>query len=276
MKPRIELNLPNDEYHAMPELSSSQIKDVLRTPAHFYAKHMAVDKKTNAPTPNMLLGTVVHSLLLEPDRFDSEYVISQKFDRRTKLGKVDAAEFEAVNADKVVIDEAIYSEAKQITAQLAKHSVSKLLRLPDMIAEASIFYSDEATGLDCRIRPDFHLPPCDAFPNGLIVDLKTTDNASYHSFNRTIINFGYHISAAMYCDGFMAYYKTTEPPPFIWLIGERDAPYAVIAYQPNFETMQKGYEKFSEAMQLINECMQTNDWYGYPTDILDINLPAWA
>ena len=80
----------------------------------------------------------------------------------------------------------------------------------------------------------------------------------------------------MYCDGFMAYYKTTEPPPFIWLIGERDAPYAVVAYQPNFETMQKGYEKFSEAMQLINECMQTNDWYGYPTDILDINLPAWA
>ena len=63
---------------------------------------------------------------------------------------------------------------------------------------------------------------------------------------------------------------------FIWLIGERDAPYAVIAYQPNFETMQKGYEKFSEAMQLINECMQTNDWHGYPTDILDINLPAWA
>ena len=100
----------------MPELSSSQIKDVLRTPAHFYAKHMAVDKKTNAPTLNMLLGTVVHSLLLEPDRFDSEYVVSQKFDRRTKQGKADAAEFEAANAEKVVIDEAIYSEAKQITA----------------------------------------------------------------------------------------------------------------------------------------------------------------
>lgn len=276
MKPRIELGLPNNEYHAMPEFSSTQIKDVLRTPAHFYAKHLAGDRGHKDPTPNMLLGTVVHSLLLEPDNFNNEYAISQKFDRRTKQGKADAAEFDKENAHKMVIDAELYSEAKAITAQLEKHSVSTLLRLPDMIAEASIFYDDAETGLNCRIRPDFHLPPCDAFPNGLIVDLKTTDNASYTRFNRTIVNFGYHISAAMYCDGFMRLYETEQAPAYIWLVGERDAPYAVIAYSPNFETMQKGDDKKREALQLIADCIAANEWPAYSTDVLDINLPAWA
>lgn len=272
----IELNLGNDDYHAMPEFSSSQIKDVLRTPAHFYAKHMAVDKKTNAPTTNMLLGTVVHTLVLESDKFASEYAISEKFDRRTKAGKEAAAEFDAKNHGKTVIDVELYEQAKAMAGNVLSHPVARLLKLPGMINEASIFYTDADTGLDCRIRPDYHLPPCDAFKTGLIVDLKTTDNASYGPFTRTIANFGYHISAAMYCDGFMQLYETDEPPAFLWLVVERDAPYAAIAYQPNVETMDKGWDSKREAMATLAECIQNNEWPAYPTDILDINLPAWA
>lgn len=276
MTPRIELNLPNDDYHAMPQLSSTQIKDALRTPAHFYAKHRAVDKKSHAPTATMLLGTVVHTLVLESDKFDSEYAISQKFDKRTKQGKLDAELFSSINAHKTVIDDAIYTQAQSMANSILRHPVARLLKLPSMIPEASIFYTDTETGLDCRIRPDYHLPPCEQFPHGLIVDLKTTDNASYGAFNRTIINFGYHISAAMYCDGFMQMYGTDEPPPFLWLIGERDAPYAVICYQPNAETMAKGLADKNEALSIIADCENTGDWYGYPSDILDINLPMWA
>lgn len=276
MKPRIELDLPNDDYHAMPELSSTQIKDVLRTPAHFYAKHLAVNKKSHAPTATMLLGTVVHTLVLESDKFDAEYAISEKFDRRTKQGKADAAEFEDANAHKMVIDSDLHTQAKLMADNILKHPVARLLRLPSMIAEASIFYTDVETDLDCRIRPDYHLPPCEQFPYGLIVDLKTTDNASYSAFTRTIVNFGYHISAAMYCDGFMQMYDTTEPPAFLWLIGERDAPYAVVCYEPDFSTMQKGDDKKREALQLLAECMSSGHYPAYPTHPINIELPAWA
>lgn len=276
MKPRIELNLSNDDYHAMPELSSSQIKDVLRTPAHFYAKHLAPDRELRAPTANMLLGTVVHTLVLENDKFDDEYAVSEKFDMRTKLGKAESAAFMEKNVGKTIIDKHTHAQALRMANNILKHPVAKLLRLPNMIAEASVFYTDAETGLDCRIRPDYHLPPCDTMPNGLIVDLKTTDNASYGAFSRTIVNFGYHISAAMYCDGFMQLYGTTEPPAFIWLIGERDAPYAVVAYQPENETMQKGLADKLEALATIKDCIKTDTWNAYPTDVLNINLPAWA
>lgn len=280
MKPRIEHDLSNNAYHAMPELSSTQIKDVLRTPAHFYAKHLAVDKKTHQPTQTMLLGTVVHTLVLESDKFDAEYAISEKFDRRTKQGKLDATAFDEANSHKTVIDSELHVQAKLMADNILKHPVARLLKLPAMIAEASIFYTDTDTDteteLDCRIRPDYHLPPCEQFPYGLIVDLKTTDNASYNAFNRTIVNFGYHISAAMYCDGFMQLYEIEQAPAYIWLVGERDAPYAVIAYSPNFETMQKGDDKKREALQLIADCIAANEWPAYSTDVLDINLPAWA
>lgn len=276
MKPRIEHDLSNNAYHAMPELSSTQIKDVLRTPAHFYAKHLAIDKKTHAPTQTMLLGTVVHTLVLESDKFEAEYAISEKFDRRTKQGKLDAAAFDEANSSKTVIDSDLYDQAKLMADSILKHPVARLLKLPAMIPEASIFYTDAETDLDCRIRPDYHLPPCEQFPHGLIVDLKTTDNASYNAFNRTIINFGYHISAAMYCDGFMQLYGTEEPPAFLWLIGERDAPYATVCYEPDFSTMQKGDEKKREALQTLAECMADNSWPAYPTHPINIELPAWA
>lgn len=276
MKPRIDLNLPNDEYHAMPELSSTQIKDVLRTPAHFYAKHRAVGKKSHAPTATMLLGTVVHTLVLESDKFDAEYAISEKFDKRTKNGKAQAALFDAVNTEKTVIDQSVYAQARLMADSILKHPVARLLKLPAMIPEASIFYRDVESDLACRIRPDYHLPPCEQFPQGLIVDLKTTDNASYHAFNRTIINFGYHISAAMYCDGYMQLYETDEPPVFLWLIGERDAPYASICYQPDFSTMQKGDDKKRDALKLLAECVENNHYPAYSTDITNIELPQWA
>ena len=41
--------MSNDEYHARPEHSSSQLKDMLRSGAHFYSKYIAkeVEKETS-------------------------------------------------------------------------------------------------------------------------------------------------------------------------------------------------------------------------------------
>lgn len=273
--PTIITDMTNAKYHQQKAFSSSQIKDILRTPAHFFAKHMS-EKTPKAPTSDMLLGSVVHTLLLENDKFAEEYAVSTKFDRRTKQGKADAEEFEQANIGKTIIDQDTYDKALLMTTSLQQHNVAKLLKTNNAIAEASIFYTDKETGLECRIRPDFHIPPCEVFPNGLIVDLKTTDNARSSSFAKTIHNFGYHISAAMYQDGFMQYYQTNEPPPFIWLVAEREAPYAVIAYSPDDETLYKGHDKKSQALSTLAECLKTNHFPAYSSDILTIEMPKWA
>ena len=52
------------------------------TPAHL--KHsMSVHRE---PTPSMMLGTAVHSLVLEPEKFDTDVVVAPVVDKRTKIG----------------------------------------------------------------------------------------------------------------------------------------------------------------------------------------------
>jgi hypothetical protein len=51
----------------------------------------------------MAFGTAVHTFVLEQDRFADEFVVAEKFDRRTKEGKEAAARFEEGNQGKTLI-----------------------------------------------------------------------------------------------------------------------------------------------------------------------------
>ena len=65
-------DIPNEEYHRSNGTSSSSLKTLLeQTPAHLeYNRTHPKDS-----TENMKLGTLVHMLVLEPDKFEEEYII---------------------------------------------------------------------------------------------------------------------------------------------------------------------------------------------------------
>ena len=54
----------------------------------------------------------------------------------------------------------------------------------------------QTSHLMMKVRPD---GLCKNYP--VIVDLKTTADASYSGFQRSVERFGYHVSAAMYMEG---------------------------------------------------------------------------
>ena len=263
-------NLSNADYHAHPDVSSSQLKHMLRTPAHFKAS-LQVPKE---PSDAMKLGSLVHTLLLEPHLVDDEYTVMPKFDRRTKQGKADYEDWLEHNAHKSIITADQMDTATAMTDSLKQSSVAKLLKVNRTLIEASIFYSDAVTGIDCRVRPDFLITPCDAFPTGLIVDLKTTENASQNAFMRTIANFGYHLSAAMYLDGYEAHFGTR--PAYIWLVVERDAPYAVASYTPSDEMLERGKADLDTALAQLKACRDADSYPAYGSEIMTIDLPKWA
>ncbi len=276
--PQLIQNLSNAEYHKRKEFSSSQIKDLGngKTPAHFFAKHLAEDKAEKTESTDMLLGTTVHALLLEGDKFDTEFAVKEKVDGRTKAGKEYNANFAKQAEGKTVINKAMYEQAKTMSDNMKKHPVAKLLNLPNAIAEASIIYQDDETGLNLRVRPDFMIPPCEQFINGLIVDVKTTGEANHSAFAKTIYNFGYHISASMYCDGFMKLYDTINRPDYLLLVVEREAPYAVIAYQLDEPTMQVGNQVLRRNLAILANCQATGQYPAYPSEPQSISLPSWA
>ncbi len=272
----IAYGMSNEKYHSLPAISSSQLKEALRSPAHYFAKYLAEDRAPNEATANMQLGSAVHVLFLEPDLYEIEVAVAPSCDRRTKAGKELWEEFSEYAKGKIILTAEQSKVALAMAASLRAHPFNRIVMEGKGYREASIFYQDQVSGLACRVRPDYHIAPCADWPNGLIIDLKTTDDARPAAFARTIANFGYHTSAAMYCDGFQAYYQTEEPPEFLWLVIERDRPYACAAYQATEATLFVGHAKKKEALGLIAHCKRIGYWPSYTPRIEPIALPVWA
>ncbi|HAU5660024.1 RecE family exodeoxyribonuclease [Citrobacter sp. Cf140] len=70
-------NLPNEVYHSANGISSTQLKDVRISPMYYYGRHIA---KTIPREQNdaMLRGTIIHSYVLEPERFESEFAVPEE------------------------------------------------------------------------------------------------------------------------------------------------------------------------------------------------------
>lgn len=271
------IGMSNADYHAHESLSSSGVKVFNRSPLHYWQAYLNPNREEVETKATMNLGSLVHTLFLEPDQYSAEYaILPEDINKRTKEGKAAFAAFEEANAGKCLISAEQYQTAQNMTASLESHPVTRVLDKHDGIVEASIFYADPVTGVECRVRPDWCLPPCEAFPNGLIIDLKTTDDARPTAFARTCANFGYDLSAAMYVDAFQLHYQTNEAPDFLFLVAERDAPFAVACYQASYDMLNHGRNKLVHSLSQFAKCQISNIWPGYPALINPIELPAWA
>lgn len=157
------------------------------------------------------------------------------------------------------------------------HPVTRaIFGLPGGMAETSIFWVDAVTGAPCRIRPDYMVPPCEMFPNGLIIDGKSNDDSSQEGFARSAWNSEMYFQAAFYSDGFQQHFGTRKPPVFAWLAQERDAPYATAYYAAPSDFVEYGRRRYRRLLAVFAECLRTGIWPGYSKAVTDLALPGWA
>lgn len=267
-------DMPNAEYHAGTDaISSSGLKLLARSPAHYWATYLDPQREPTAPTPAMLMGTMIHTAVLEPHRFDDEYIaIPEGLDKRTKEGKALWQEIAA--SGRQPITEAQRARAIAVASSLLAHPAARVIFSADGEAESSIFWTDAATGARCKARPDFMVRPCQQWPNGLVVDLKTTGDAGAEAFMRTAFNLGYHISAAHYTAGFVAEFGVV--PAFIFAAVEQDAPHAAAFYAAGEDFMLLGERERCRLTELYATCRAADSWPGYPETVGVLGLPAWA
>ena len=266
--------MSNDEYHASPEFSSSQLKDLIRSSAHFYVNSITKEAKKES-SAIMNFGTLVHTMFLEPEQFENEFVIAPKFDRRSKAGKEEVIAWEQANQGKMLTSEEDVVNATRMAKNLRTLSIYKEMQNNYGMAEASFFFTDPIFGLNLRVRPDWHIAPCSEFPNGLIIDLKTTDDARPMAFSRTCANFAYDLSASMYREGFQQAYNTEDKPPFIFLVAERNTPFNVKQYKASDLFLSVGDNRYNKAKEQLAESLLIDEWDGYSKELEDIYLPSY-
>ena len=77
--------ISNADYHADPAISASQLKEIGRSPYHYWSRYLDPDRVAMVPTAAMRLGSLTHCATLEPDELTKRYQLAP--DRRTKEGK---------------------------------------------------------------------------------------------------------------------------------------------------------------------------------------------
>lgn len=249
-----------DEYAAIPAVSRTLLVETLRSPTH--ALHWLQNSRES--TPAMDLGRAAHTLVLEPELFADSYAVAPDVDRRTKEGRAAWAEFIEGAGDKQIVSHADMVVIEHISASIGAHPhANRLCRSNHR--ETSLVWIDPLTKLPCKARVDIAV-------GSELADLKTTADASYEPFARSIWNYRYDMQAAFYCWG--ASTITGKGFDFSMIACEKTPPYAVGVYALDAHATKAGAADCRAALDTIASCLKDNNWPGYTS--MDIGLPEWA
>ena len=237
----------------------------MKSPAHY--KHYKDNPQED--TPALLFGRAAHKYVLETYDFYNEFAVAPICDRRTKEGKAIWEQFIADSQGKDVITQEQFEQIDAMrNAMLATPYVSKLINGEH---EVSYFWTDEDTGLKCKVRPDSINHKLK-----IIVDYKTTDNAETEAFMRQAIKYGYDLQAQMYQQGVKA--NLGEEYLFVFIAQEKKPPYAVNILEADESFMASGKRIFREMLNVYKECTESGNWYGYlgaESQINSLGVPKW-
>lgn len=267
MKNKFIKDLQFKDYQKLDAINASLLKKIALSPAHLAAER-DTERKDEKP---LILGRAIHSAVLEPEKFKTDYIVAD-CQMRTAKGYKDLV---IENPEKEIITRTENQMIQGICESLSRHKQARTLLEIESHNELSGVWTDPEAGILCKGRVDRYVNDENGKP--LIIDLKSTMDASYESFRKSIYNYGYHISAAYYLNGFTQV-TGIEHTRFIIIACEKEAPYEIAVYELAADAIELGEAKRIQYLRKYKECMESGQWQGYPDVVQAISLPnyAWA
>lgn len=265
--PGVYTGVPFETYLTWDAVSQSMLSELRRSPAHLKAMLAAPDDDLD----NLRIGRAVHCLTLEGiAEFDKRFgIFPNDLTRQSKEGK---AAWAAIQAEgKTPLKESEYEATKAMRDALERHTAARTLLASEGPTELSIVWVDEATGVTCKARHDKH---AHSIGGGVILDVKTTTDASPREFERAIFNFGYHRQGAFYIRAAAA--LNLPVSHYAILAVEKESPFAVSVYRLNEGALDCGDGEIDVLLRLWAKCQKEDGWPAYPETVQDIALPDWA
>lgn len=218
----------------------------------------------NEPSEAMCLGTAIHAAFLTPDELD-DIVCREYINKRTKEGRTRFHELTLQG--KIFLSSEQEQQLQGMLAALRDHSrVQRLFTGGN--AEVSCYWNDSRTGLPCKARADY------LRDDGIILDLKTTRDASPEGFRKQAWNHNYHMQASHYMDGFSA--CGIDVQGFIFIAIENEPPYGIGVYTTMPSFYSEGRKRCQIALEKISLAIEKDDWEGYSTEPIPLTPPSWA
>jgi len=201
--PGIYFGMDAAEYHADPALGSSNLRDLLKSPAEYwYSSHMNIDRD-DEDTRATVRGTATHLFVLNgSDAFKARYfrgpdqqawmTPAQKATATKKAKETMPARMEYLGADE-------YDRVLVASAMIVRNP-HLAVAFQGGMPEVAIFWEEQFDGKMVRCKALFDYLK----PRG-VGDLKTVDNWRGHEFRRScreaIASHRYDVQAAHYLTG---------------------------------------------------------------------------
>ena len=266
----IILDMPEREYHARRELSSTQARRLLESPAKFKweqthprAPKAAWDLGTAAHTK--VLGVGARAIAYPPEHLTPSGNVS------TKAATVEWAAEQRDAGLTPITPEQMNGVDAMAEAILAKPKARALLEQPGH-PEVSVFATDPDTGVDMRARFDY-LSEETRTQRAKAVDLKTADDASQSGFERSIAKWGYDVQDAHYLRTHKL--ATGIDLPFLFVVVEKEPPHLVAVHVLDDAWAEMGRVKAERARRIYQQCIESGEWPGHPDEILVQRPPTW-
>lgn len=267
-------NLPMDDYvrdrvpAPSPTLSSSIAHRIIsRSPLHGWARHPRLNPDWEQETNDAFdLGSAVHAVLLEGKR-DILAVCDFADDWRSKDARAfrDEARAEGkiplMPAQAAVVDRMVGAATRAILSR-------DLAGIGPLDAEQTIVWHEENAWLRCR-------PDLIARNGSVILSYKTTSAvAEPDRYVRNIIDLGYEMQAAFELRGATEVFGAE--PKYVWIVGETTEPFAVSLIGMTPALREYAMERYDLAVERWTDCLNRNDWPGYPTRVCYVDVPGYA
>ena len=279
----INAGIDAEQYHRTLGLTKSGLMALKKSPAHFW------QWMTSPPDPStqaMMLGTATHTLVFEPEKWDSEIaVIPEDAPKKPTAAQLRAEEPSEKATESITWWNAFYERTKGKTTitqeqdTLAKGMARAVCENEEVLpylkhysakAELSIMATEKVKGLDiaCKMRCDLL-----TMDGTVIVDLKTTQDSSAEEFGRKFMSLGYWMQAAHYMS--VARLAGLPVERFIFVAVESVPPHSVALYELDAQSLDKAFKIRQRLLETLANCIATGKYPSHSKGINALTMPYW-
>lgn len=278
-KQSIRKDVSIEDYHNDKEyISASSIKHAKKSML-LYHHYRTTPQERKA---HFDMGNAFELALLDyfngTDEFEKKVVVFDESKRpqpdkdyRTKENNDWKRSFFESNESKYIVTGDDWESIKQMIVRCeADPTVSNLLKNTDY--QTSLYWTDEKTGVKLKTRPDVV-----KVNRPVIVDIKTTKDASPKAFAKDCANYEYPIQAIVQIRGAIESGLFDHVDKYYWIAVENVAPFDVVVYEFHSEY----WKQANFSLDFLLEKISRNEIRGYSEradnkyGIITLDLPAY-
>lgn len=253
----IRTDMADADYRAFQGVSISALKRITQSPAH-YKWHLDHPQEQ---TPAMLLGTLTHLAVFQPELLPGKYAVKPDgMSFATKEGKL----WRDSQTGPIISYEDSLALDGMATSVKNNPTVSNWLLRGN--PEVSLF-ADHDNGLQMKGRVDWMLRD-----EPVLLDLKTCEDAS--AFEREAAQRQYHLQEAYYRQ--LCALNDVPVERFVFVVVEKNPPYGVRLVEYDTEAMVIAQAVNEDNLKTLDRCLRSGEWPGYRATPEKIKLPKWV